>query len=811
MRIACIGVISLVLATSLNAQRHVFPPGFLDQQTLGKPPVALAGRVWYLKFSSDGQRLFAVANKVYDVDWRRKIPRVIWEEHDNETMMRASFSPDGSLFARLNNGDKIDLHESSTGKVLYTIKRQERLTVLPGWARDKDLIAIADRKQILIHHPKTGALVRKISQGQTDIMAVALSPDGKLLVAGNNRVDKNQEEGFLLYHLDGDAPPVRLPGNATSDHCSGAVLSFSPDSKILAVYCSLARSETLYFWDVAEHKLIYQLGGRGYNFIAHSPDGSLLAAGGLNNLEILDARTGREVFRHQGESVNEHIWSVAFSPDGNTLATGIEDHIKFWDTRTWKQIDPDPNLSAPPSALAFSSDGRHLVTGSLAGEMVLWDWEKKSVLWKSPSPQGQWPINALSVDPSNTMIGVQQQPRYGRGQVRIVDFATGEIRRFLSPPSPTFAEILFRSDQKTALIATANQILQWDVVADRLIKAIPVPFLHQAQTAGSFEIRTLRADPADPDLIWWTAQSLFGAIHLERNTEACTFELSKDFRISAPIPPRGHEFVNIGDMVWNLPTRHLVNRANSSNLPSVRHPYGNLLFIGGYQGKVLVFDIMSQSVIREIDFGPGEIKALTLTPDGKTLVAATTGGVHYVSLTPVNLPAGTTSATLWQLMGSDDHWQAWLAAWALARQSDFIPFLTNHLTPAAQPAPAELRLLQSLLTDGSDEVRQTAARKLLDLGHSITPETYETLRQDGLPTKLPEGPPPGFPDCIPSAPVPVLVPLSEHRRAMRAVMILQEDATAPAVQFLKLLAGGDPGSPVTVACQKVLAALAIRQ
>lgn len=56
--------------------------------------------------------LFAVANSVYDVAWRAKLPRLIWQERDNETMMGAYFSPDGSLFARLNNGDKFYLHDT---------------------------------------------------------------------------------------------------------------------------------------------------------------------------------------------------------------------------------------------------------------------------------------------------------------------------------------------------------------------------------------------------------------------------------------------------------------------------------------------------------------------------------------------------------------------------------------------------------------------------------------------------------------------------------------------------------------------------
>ncbi len=125
----------------------------------------------------------------------------------------------------------------------------------------------------------------------------------------------------MLHHLDGQSPPIRLPGNATRS--SEMRLAFAPDSKSLAVLCNIDNRETLYLWGLVESKII----------------------------------------RHQGESINQHIRSLAFSADGHTLAAGIENRIKLWDTRTWQQIDPDPDLSTPVSALAFSHDGRHLITG----------------------------------------------------------------------------------------------------------------------------------------------------------------------------------------------------------------------------------------------------------------------------------------------------------------------------------------------------------------------------------------------------------------------------------------------------------------
>ena len=798
-------LIAIFVIASLTSSHAQPPPArfraLFGSQTLGNPPVALDERVWHMKFSPDGRSLFTVTDQIQVVDWQKKLPQVIWQPHENETLTRAFFSPDCSLFARLSQDDKVHVHETSTGKVLHTFDRRAPGSLAVAWAPDQELIAVGGHKQILIYQARSGELVREIPQGKSDVTAVAISPDGKLLVAAN-RSDDEGGDGLLLHHLDGQTPPIKLPG--TADRSSECHLSFSPDSGTLAVFCRLDRRNTLYVWDLAAGRIVRQQNG-GYNAIVHSPDGNLLAACGLNNLQIWDARTGGEVFHHEGESINEHIWSIAFSPDGHTLAAGIENRIKFWDTREWKEIDPDPDLHTPVSALAFTSDGRRLVTGCLNGDLILWDWQTKKPVWKKPALPEQWHISSLTIDPTNTLLAVNQWPRNSDEPcLRLLDLATGEIRQALSvPPSsgPPDTAFLFRSRGKTALISNHHTILEWDIPGNRLIRTISIPFMKAADSGPAFSITTLQADPDDPDLIWWTAKNLFGAIRLSDLTESCTFDANHPPRDTDPVPPRIHRIINMGSRVWNLPSLHGVRSEGENNDPAVSYPFGNLLFIGRH-GKVLVFDILSQTVIHEFDFGNGDIKAITLTPDGKTLVAASTSGLHYRDLVIDELPVGTSTELLWQLMGSDDHWQAYRAAWALARQPDFIPFLSARLKPASEIPAAELNFIQSLLIDGSTEVRQTAARGLLDLGLPLTKEIYETLRKDGLPSQhalenL-------FGVSNPSPPIPILIPLSEHRRAMRAIMILLEDASPAALEHLKLLASGRAEAPVTIASRTAL-------
>ncbi len=357
---AVLGLAASIHAKPLAVSRGCVLSSF-GKQTLGNPPVTLDERVWNLKFSPDGEKLFAIADSVYQIDWRKKFQQVGWQigPHENVSLIRGSFSPDGSMFATLSQGSEVHLHETRTGKDLLTLEHRAAGWIAVAWSADQEFIAFGGPREILIHHARTGAIFRKIPQGETDIIALAFSPDGKLLVAGNKSYDKTKS-GIFLHRLDRDAPPIPLPGDG--DRSSDLLFSFSPDSTNLAVFCNVDNRETLYLWDLKEQKIIRQeASGSIGNAITHSPDGSLLAACGLNNLEIRDTLNGREVFRHQQEGINEHYWSVAFSPDGKRSLSAsktvsnssIPTHgSKSMPTRTSPR--PSPRLPFPPMAATSS-------------------------------------------------------------------------------------------------------------------------------------------------------------------------------------------------------------------------------------------------------------------------------------------------------------------------------------------------------------------------------------------------------------------------------------------------------------------------
>jgi WD40 repeat protein len=199
----------------------------------------------------------------------------------------------------------------------------------------------------------------KVFDGAHD--AVAFSADGSgLITRGTN---------YFLRTFDVATQTVRetTPGRPMRETFFYDVLS--PDGQMMATGWF---DGTLTFFDaktgaaMATNAHAY---AESFFKLAFSPNGKLLAtagrSAGLEELaaKIWDTATHKMVAAPPGHT--DLVLDVAFTPDGKTLLTcSADDSIKFWDTTTWKEIPPSLGQKEYVSALALSPDGRRLATAS---------------------------------------------------------------------------------------------------------------------------------------------------------------------------------------------------------------------------------------------------------------------------------------------------------------------------------------------------------------------------------------------------------------------------------------------------------------
>jgi WD40 repeat protein len=108
--------------------------------------------------------------------------------------------------------------------------------------------------------------------------------------------------------------------------------------------------------------------------VAISPDGRLVAAAGADGLAVYDTET-RERVQKPGDTPSS---AVAFSPDGKLLAAASKGNLSVWKVEGWKQLSTTTIGIDSASGLAFNADASRLAVGS--AEITIVDPQREGAL-----------------------------------------------------------------------------------------------------------------------------------------------------------------------------------------------------------------------------------------------------------------------------------------------------------------------------------------------------------------------------------------------------------------------------------------------
>jgi WD40 repeat protein len=239
-------------------------------------------------------------------------------------------------------GKTLAISDTTTIK-LWDIHTQQYQTVRPAFSsqvlsisfdHSGSILAGSDRQTIKLWQLDAsgkGKLLQTLQGYTNPIQAVALSADGKTLVAGSS---DHTLSFWNLTHQD-TADVVFQPCLSFVQHPQKSIrsLAFSPDHQSLA---SAGDDPTLRLFNRHTGKLQTKLIGhtQGVWSVAWSPAGKYLASGSSDQTirlwHIQQERTSKVFYGHQS-----WVLSVAFHPEGTILASSSADQtIKLWDITT---------------------------------------------------------------------------------------------------------------------------------------------------------------------------------------------------------------------------------------------------------------------------------------------------------------------------------------------------------------------------------------------------------------------------------------------------------------------------------------------
>lgn len=271
------------------------------------------------------------------------------------------------------------------------------------------------------------SFVTTLTAGETPVTALAFSNDGQEIAAA-------QTEGVTIWNLV-DSVPITLTGYQGKL----STLLFSPNDQYLT---AVNDNQVLFIWDLAgdlTNPIQFNSGHeRWVGALAISPDGSLLASAGYDDLTInlwQWADLLQEDFRplHTLRGHADWILTLAFSAQGNRLASA------GWDRtlRTWDLQAEDINFSSTELkghdrqiyALQFSPDGNTLASGGRDRTVRIW------------------------------LVGVDLYAEIACEQVRR-NLSLGEWQRYLRAPATEYQVTCPNRPVHPSLLAEATNLLR---------------------------------------------------------------------------------------------------------------------------------------------------------------------------------------------------------------------------------------------------------------------------------------------------------------------------------------------------------------
>jgi WD40 repeat protein len=298
-----------------------------------------------------------------------------------ELVTALSWSPEANFLA-VSAGDIIYLFETTNwGRVasLYVGALTHGLSFSPdgSWlaagSRDGRL-RIWQTSQLPGSTQAGPALI--LQAHRKGVNRLRFSHDGRILASGGN-------DAIARFW---DPANGELLGMTIGGSFAVPSIAFTPDDELLAV----VNGNVVRLRQVGSERIVGTFQAESPLFhVVLSPDGSLLAAAGSDNLiriwQVDQAyRTGQTVYPiplllngHDGTpgSYRALVWETAFTPDGKRLlSVGGDGTLRLWDPLTGAQLEAHRAHARGASSLAVHPDGSAVATGGLDGRLVIWDF-----------------------------------------------------------------------------------------------------------------------------------------------------------------------------------------------------------------------------------------------------------------------------------------------------------------------------------------------------------------------------------------------------------------------------------------------------
>lgn len=444
--------------------------------------------------------------------WDRATGKQLHQLTGHTSSVRSvTFSPDGKYILTASEDGTARIWDSSTGQELTRLSGHKGSVNAAVYSPDGRYILTGGADQtVRIWDSKTGQEVRRFTAHLDAVNSVAFSPDGKLLLtAGADNTVK-------IWDVNAPMGLVQFRGHTGEIYG----MQSSTDGKRLLTF---SLDETARLWDTSTGQQVQQFTGHlGWVTAgALSPDGKYVATGSHDTTgRVWNAATGAQVAlsglpaRYDFPIANiygdlpylgpyHQVAVVAFSPDGKEVVSGdMGGNVYVWEAQTGERLQA-LSIGNAPSSATFSPDGRYLLTSlftqlSNASGAEIWDARTGQAVRFFKGHTGRVTSVGFSADGKYVLTGSEDRT------ARIWDADTGEEVRRFSGHTDAVLTVALSADYKELITASADDTVRvWNAATGQELSRFDGTAIGARRVTFSPDGRYVFASDVDNSVSMW--------------------------------------------------------------------------------------------------------------------------------------------------------------------------------------------------------------------------------------------------------------------------------------------------------------------
>jgi len=599
-------------------------------------------RVWDANFSPDGKTLATAATdgsvKLWDMDrvLSEKKVGVLPEIFKSDEPI-AGFSPDGQIFASVNNDYSINVRNLN-GSLISILRGHKKKILNLNFSLDSKFIISTDENRIIKIWNRNGDLVKdftveslkaktfpvqghkgfnQITRNDRGVMNVRFSPDGKMFASAGS------DGNVKLWNQDGSF--LRTLGEING---LVAWVSFSPDGTIVV---SGNDNGTINLWNT-DGTLIKTLDAKSdvkysVNQVSFSPDGTMFVSAHGDKTIKLWKRDGTLINTFTGHS--DFVFSVVFSPDGKTIASASADKtVKLWNLNG-TELKTLKGHSAGVLRVSFSPDGKTIASASADKTVKFWNVNGKEI----KTIQGyDYPVFDIKFSPDGQRIASVDLDSF---RLQKID---GTLLKIIKGHGFNLTSVDFSPDGKLIAVNSENGTVKFLDEQGNLLRFSVLAA--ESAFKGTVKNVTLSPDIQNIQIIdnlgfmsLWGFDGIlrnslsFGSGFVDKSTFGDIFAENPTFSNDGSMIASATSGSEIAISLWNREGT-LLNKLNNPGASIVTMQFSP-------DGKFLVWSSMDNTIgLWKIDgsfqktfiVGRSRVHSISFSPDGKTIASGNSDG-----------------------------------------------------------------------------------------------------------------------------------------------------------------------------------------